>query len=82
MRVLVTGGAGFIGSHLVDFLMKRGDEVVVYDNLTSGNIENLARWEDNTRFDFIFADLLDPASIEQAIIARSLIGALRSSFFA
>ena len=39
MRALVTGGAGFIGSHLVDRLVSRGDEVVVVDNLSSGVLE-------------------------------------------
>ena len=42
MRVLVTGGAGFIGSHLVDALVARGDEVVVLDDLSTGRRENLA----------------------------------------
>ena len=45
MRALVTGGAGFIGSHLIDRLIGRGDEVVVLDNLSSGNlgfIQNLS----------------------------------------
>ena len=41
MKTLVTGGAGFIGSHLVDALTGRGDEVLVVDNLSSGKIENL-----------------------------------------
>ena len=42
MRSLVTGGAGFIGSHLIDRLVKRGDDVVVLDNLSSGKEEFLA----------------------------------------
>ena len=41
MRSLVTGGAGFIGSHLVDILLEKGDEIVVLDNLSSGHRENL-----------------------------------------
>ena len=41
MRVLVTGGAGFIGSHLVDALASRGDEVVVIDDLTTGYADNI-----------------------------------------
>jgi len=41
MRVLVTGGAGYIGSHLVDALIKRGDEVLVVDNLSTGRFANI-----------------------------------------
>ena len=41
MKILVTGGAGFIGSHLVDALIERGDEVVVVDNLSTGCRENV-----------------------------------------
>jgi nucleoside-diphosphate-sugar epimerase len=50
-RILVTGGAGFIGSHLVDRLMERGEEVLVIDDLSSGKTENLERWfgESGTR---------------------------------
>jgi len=42
-RILVTGGAGFIGSHIVDSLIKEGNEVIVVDNLSTGNKENLIR---------------------------------------
>ncbi|MEM2590900.1 MAG: GDP-mannose 4,6-dehydratase, partial [Zestosphaera sp.] len=42
VRVVVTGGAGFIGSHLVEKLVRRGFEVVVLDNLSSGSLENLS----------------------------------------
>jgi dTDP-glucose 4,6-dehydratase len=53
MRVLVTGGAGFIGSHLTDRLMSEGHNVVVMDNLITGNYQNIARHKDNPRFEFI-----------------------------
>ena len=41
MRVLITGGAGFIGSHLADTLLERGDEVYILDDLSTGSIENI-----------------------------------------
>lgn len=56
-RVLVTGGAGFIGSHLVDALVGRGDSVVVLDNLFSGREENLAQVRD--RIEFVRGDIRD-----------------------
>jgi UDP-glucose 4-epimerase len=56
-KVLVTGGAGFIGSHLVDGLVNRGFKVRVVDNLSSGNVKNLERWLDDSRFEFVRGDL-------------------------
>ena len=56
MRVLVTGGAGFIGSHLCEFLLARGAEVVCMDNLLTGSIENVARITD-PRFAFVKHDV-------------------------
>jgi UDP-N-acetylglucosamine/UDP-N-acetyl-alpha-D-glucosaminouronate 4-epimerase len=47
MRYIVTGGAGFIGSHLVEFLVTAGQDVVVLDNLLTGHIENIAPWRDS-----------------------------------
>src|SRR5215475_1752301 len=57
MRVVVTGGAGFLGSHLCDALVERGEEVVAVDNLSTGRLENLARLEGNDRFRFVQADV-------------------------
>jgi UDP-glucose 4-epimerase len=59
MRVLVTGGAGFIGSHLVEMHLARGDEVRAVDNLHTGRVENLEPFLGNPGFEFIKADITD-----------------------
>ena len=53
MRILVTGGAGFIGSHFSDYMLNEGHHVLVMDNLITGNFNNIARHQANTRFEFI-----------------------------
>ena len=53
MRVLVTGGAGFLGSHLCDRLLKEGHDVVAMDNLLTGNMRNIAHLEEERRFRFV-----------------------------
>lgn len=63
MKTLITGGAGFIGSHLAELLIARGHEVVVVDNLTSGRVENLKSIVDHTRFKFANADIRDYSSL-------------------
>ena len=67
MKVLVTGGAGFIGSHLVDKLMEGGHEVRVLDNLSAGSLENLEHWLGHERFEFIKGDMRDPEVIKEAV---------------
>lgn len=59
MSVAVIGGAGFIGSNLVDELMTQGFEVTVLDNLLDGKLENLARWKGNRKFEFVRGDIRD-----------------------
>ena len=66
-NVLVTGGAGFIGSHLVDCLMREGCNVTVFDNLSSGKIGNLKPWIDNKRFKLIEGDLNRKDEISKAL---------------
>ncbi|RLJ07832.1 MAG: hypothetical protein DRP16_02690 [Candidatus Aenigmatarchaeota archaeon] len=57
LKVLVTGGAGFIGSHIVESLVKKGAEVIVYDNFSTGSIENIKHLEKD--IEVIRADILD-----------------------
>ncbi len=64
--VLVTGGASFIGSHLVDALVRRGSEVRVVDNLSSGLLANIAEHVSSGAVEFIEADLLDPRVADSA----------------
>lgn len=57
MRILVTGGAGFIGSHLCEFLLAEGHSVLCMDNLITGNIENIASLHSHERFQFVKHDV-------------------------
>jgi len=69
MRALITGGAGFVGSHLADALLDRGVEVWVLDNLTAGRVENIADHLANPRFEFI----------KDSIVNRQLVRVLVAS---
>ena len=64
MRILVTGGAGFLGSHLCDRLLKDGHEVVCLDNLFTGRKQNIAHLLSNTQFEFVRHDVIDPFKVE------------------
>jgi len=66
MRFVVTGGAGFIGSHIADALVHRGDEVVILDNLFSGKMENIRHLQDNKSVTFIKGSITDDGCLEQA----------------
>jgi UDP-glucuronate decarboxylase len=63
-RILVTGGAGFLGSHLIDRLLGQGHEVVCVDNLFTGSKRNIEHLHDNPRFEFIRHDVTFPLFIE------------------
>lgn len=71
MNILVTGGAGFIGSHLVASLVADGHEVTVLDNLSTGNLANLESVSRNIRF--IEGDILDDDLVERAIRSTNLV---------
>ncbi len=64
MNALVTGGAGFIGSHWVDFLIGRGDTVTVLDDLSTGTLENLAQSRSSPRFRFVQGDIRSATTVD------------------
>lgn len=64
MRVLVTGGAGFLGSHLIDRLMKQGHDVICLDNFFTGHKRNIRHWLDNPYFELIRHDITEPIRLE------------------
>ena len=66
-KILVTGGAGFIGSHIVDRLVDEGFNVRVIDNLSSGRLENIERWLRNPKFEFFKGDLKDYSDALEAV---------------
>lgn len=70
MRVLITGGAGFIGSHLADRMLARGDDVVVLDDFSSGSPDNIAHLRGNARFECVVGSASD-AEVVTALVARS-----------
>ncbi len=66
MRTLITGGAGFIGSHLADLLIERGEDVVVLDDLSTGRFANIEHLRDEERFSFRLGSILDKADVDGA----------------
>ena len=64
MRILVTGGAGFIGSHLCERLLGEGNEVLCLDNFFTGRRENIFHLLDNQRFELLRHDVTEPVLLE------------------
>ena len=73
MKIFITGGAGFIGSHLVDCLIAIGHEVTVYDNLSSGKKEHVEGHLDKDQFHFIEADVLDLEKLRHSMKGHSVV---------
>jgi len=67
MKYLVTGGAGFIGSHVTDALIARGDSVVVLDNLSTGNSHNIEHLVGNPNFEFVSGSILDTELVDRLV---------------
>ena len=65
MKILVTGGAGFIGSHIVEYLVQRGDNVIVLDNLSNGKMQNMSKVSDD--INFVNGDVRDCNLVEQLV---------------
>lgn len=72
-RVLVTGGAGFIGSHLVDLLMEEGCRVIVIDNLANGRKDNLRQHKGRINFKFIEGDINDKTALRKAVKGADMV---------
>ena len=64
IKNLVSGGAGFLGSHLIDILMKRNEKVICLDNFSSGEKSNLKKWIGNPNLEIIEHDVIEPIEIE------------------
>jgi len=67
MRALITGGAGFIGSHLVEELLNDDNEVIVLDNLSTGRYENIEHLLKNRNFEFVEGDILDAVLVDKLV---------------
>ena len=71
MRVFITGGAGFIGGHLTEALIRRGDHVRVLDDLSTGTLDNLTVVSDSPRFEFIRADVVQDHSLVRRCVKEA-----------
>ena len=67
MKVLITGGAGFIGSHLADACIARGDDVFVIDDLSTGSLKNVEQLADHPRFHFVIDSVRNEPVLEALV---------------
>src|SRR5512137_2612283 len=66
-KMLITGGAGFIGSHLSEALLKQGHEVVCLDDLSTGTLENILHLKDNPHFRFVLGSILEEGKVDELV---------------
>ncbi|HEV3482457.1 MAG TPA: GDP-mannose 4,6-dehydratase, partial [Candidatus Acidoferrales bacterium] len=78
-RHLITGGSGFIGSHLAELLLGRGEHVSVIDNLSTGRVSNIASLEKNERFRCIIDDVRNESLLEELIREADFVYHLAAS---
>lgn len=67
MKILITGGAGFIGSHLVEYFINHKDHVVVLDDLSTGSMSNINKYLDHDRFTFVEGSILDKGLVQKLV---------------
>jgi UDP-glucose 4-epimerase len=73
MKILISGGAGFIGSHLAERLLKDGEKVTVIDNLSTGSLKNIENIKEHSAFEFVFGDIRNVALLEPLIEQSDII---------
>lgn len=67
MRILITGGAGFIGSNITKYLLDQGHRVRVFDNLITGKTDNISEFQSNSNFEFMYGDITNLESVRKAL---------------
>ena len=72
-KVIVTGGAGFIGSHLCDYLLNKNYKVICVDNLITGNLNNIKHLENNKNFVFMNHDITKPLYVNNDMLPNNML---------
>jgi len=73
MKILITGGAGFIGSHLARQLLKEGAEITILDNLSTGSLKNISDLQNNSNFNLVTSDILNGPLVDQLVKENDLV---------
>ena len=73
MKALITGGAGFIGSHLADCLLARGHQVVLLDDLSTGRLDNIEHLGDNPDAEFVLGSILDADLVDHEVSRADVV---------